>query len=173
MRVTRHLPSNQIHCNYTLHQQTLEQVRSAKYLELTITDNFEWDQHVFEISCKATKTLGILRRNLALTLRHTKKAAYKALFRPQLLFGILIITLRQRWRRKYRRHQPGGPTGDGRTSPTIGLSFRSLHLFCRSWTLLASNMLTQAYMLLSQDKGMGHHLDINKRIGTDALISKT
>ena len=32
MRVTRHLLSNQIHFNYSLHQQTLEQVRSAKYL---------------------------------------------------------------------------------------------------------------------------------------------
>ena len=42
MRVTRHLPSNQIHFNYSLHQQTLEQVESAKYLGITITDNLEW-----------------------------------------------------------------------------------------------------------------------------------
>ena len=41
MRVTRHLPSNQIHFNYSLHQQTLEQVESAKYLGITITDNLE------------------------------------------------------------------------------------------------------------------------------------
>ena len=33
-------------------------------------------------------------------------------------------------------------------------------------------MLTQAYMLLSQERGMGHHLDINKHIGADTLISK-
>ena len=60
MRVTRYLPSNQIHFNsyYSLHQQTLEQVRSANYLGLTITDNLEWGQHISEISCKATKTLG-------------------------------------------------------------------------------------------------------------------
>ena len=43
----------------------------AKYLELTITDVLEWGQHISEISCKATKTLGFLRRNLALALRHT------------------------------------------------------------------------------------------------------
>ena len=49
MRVTRHF--NQIHYNFTLHQQTLEQVR---YLGLTITDNLEWGQHVSKISCKAT-----------------------------------------------------------------------------------------------------------------------
>ena len=62
MRVTRHLLSNQIHFNYSLHQQTLEQVQSAKYLGITITDNLEWGQHVAEISSKATKTLGFLRR---------------------------------------------------------------------------------------------------------------
>ena len=38
---------------------------SAKYLGLTITDNLDWGQHVSEISCKATKTMGFLRRNLA------------------------------------------------------------------------------------------------------------
>ena len=32
MRVTWHFPSNQLHFNYSLHQQTLEQVESTKYL---------------------------------------------------------------------------------------------------------------------------------------------
>ena len=90
MRVTRHLPSNQIHFNYSLHQQTLEQVRSAKYLGLTITDDLEWGQHISEISCKATKTLGFLRRNLALAPRHTKEVAYKTLVCPQLEYAAPI-----------------------------------------------------------------------------------
>ena len=46
MRVTRHLPSNQIHFNYSLHQQILEHVQSAIYLGITITDNLEWGQPV-------------------------------------------------------------------------------------------------------------------------------
>ena len=71
MRVTRHLHDKQILFDYTLHQQKLEQVQSAKYLGLTITDNLDWGQHVSEISCKATKTMGFLRRNLALAPRHT------------------------------------------------------------------------------------------------------
>ena len=90
MRVTRHFPSNQIHFNYSLHQQTLEQVQSAKYLELTITDDLEWGQHVSEISCKATKTLGFLQRNLSLAPRHTKEVAYKTLVRPQLEYAAPI-----------------------------------------------------------------------------------
>ena len=119
MRVTRHLPFNQIHFNYSLHQQTLEQVRSAKYIGLTITDDLEWGQHISEISCKATKTLGFLRRSLALAPRHTKEVAYKTLVRPQiglsmqLLFGIPIMKLRQKSWRKCRGQQPGGPAGDG------------------------------------------------------------
>ena len=102
MRVTRHLPSNQIHFNYSLHQQTLEQIRSAKYLGLTITDDLEWGQHISEISCKATKSLGF-RRNLALAPRHTKEVAYKTLVRPQLEYAAPIWhpyneTEKKRWR---------------------------------------------------------------------------
>ena len=64
------------------------------YLGLTITDNLDCGQHVSEISCKATKTMGFLRRNLALAPRHTKEVAYKHWFdlssSMQHLFGILI-----------------------------------------------------------------------------------
>ena len=40
------------------------------YLGLTITDDLDWVQHISEITCKATKILGFLRRNLALAPRH-------------------------------------------------------------------------------------------------------
>ena len=86
MRVTRHLHDNQIKFDYLLHQQKLEQVHSAKYLDITITDNLDWGQHISEIACKATKTMGFLRCNLALagTCRNTKEFTYKTLVRPQL-----------------------------------------------------------------------------------------
>ena len=48
MRVTRHFPENQIQFEYSLHQQRLEQVQSAKYLGITITDNLDWGQRVLE-----------------------------------------------------------------------------------------------------------------------------
>ena len=50
MRVTRHLHENQIQFEYSLLQQKLEQVQSAKYLGITITDNLDWGQNVSEIS---------------------------------------------------------------------------------------------------------------------------
>ena len=90
MRVTRHLSSNQIHFNYSLHQEIMEQVQSAKYLGITITDTLEWGEHVAEISSKANKTLGFLRRNLTLAPRHTKEVAYQILVRPQLEYATPI-----------------------------------------------------------------------------------
>ena len=47
-------------------------------------------QHVSEISSKATKTLGFLRRNLAFAPRSTKEVAYKTLVRPKLEYSAPI-----------------------------------------------------------------------------------
>ena len=49
----------------------LEHVQSTEYLEITIKDNLDWGQHISEISCEATKTIGFLQRSLAFTPRHT------------------------------------------------------------------------------------------------------
>ena len=113
MRVTRHHTSNQIHFNYSLHQRTLEQVRSAKYLELTIThDNmflkFLVNQHWIFFGAIWLLHLGIQRK------LHTKHW-FVLSSSMQLLFGIPIMKLRQKRWRKYRRQQPGGPAGDGGT----------------------------------------------------------
>ena len=121
MKVTRLHPSRHIDFNYTLHQQTLEQVQSAKYLGLTITDDLDWGQHISEITCKATKTLGFLRRNLVwhwhlgiLRKLHTKHW-FGLNLSMQLLFGIPIMKLRLRRWRRCRGLLPGGPAGDGGT----------------------------------------------------------
>ena len=85
MRVTWLHPSRNLQFNDTLHQQTLEQVQSAAYLGLIITDDLDCGQHISKFTCKATKTLGFLRHNLA--LRHTEEVAYKTLVRPQLEYA--------------------------------------------------------------------------------------
>ena len=81
MRVTWHQHHKQILFDSSLHNQTLENVQLTKYSGITITDNMYWGKHVSEISSKATKTLGFLRRNLAFapTCRSTKEVAYKTL----------------------------------------------------------------------------------------------
>ena len=67
----------------------------AEYLGVQITDDLEWGQHINEITSKAIKTLGFLRRNMAFAPRETKAAAYTILVRLNLnmqhLFGCPII----------------------------------------------------------------------------------
>ena len=48
MRVTRHQHQKQIPFDYSLHNQTLENVKSTQYLGITITDNMDWGQHISE-----------------------------------------------------------------------------------------------------------------------------
>ena len=90
MRVTRHQHHKQILFDYSLHNQTLENVQSTKYLGITITDSMGWGQHVSEIFSKAAKTLGFLRRNLAFAPRSTKEVAYKTLVWPKLEYAAPI-----------------------------------------------------------------------------------
>ena len=90
IRVTLHQHHKQILFDYSLHKQTVENVQSAKYLGITITDNMDWGQHVSDISSKATKTLGFLRRTLAFAPRSNKEVAYKTLVRPKLEYAAPI-----------------------------------------------------------------------------------
>jgi hypothetical protein len=52
--VTRH---------YTLKGHTLESVTTAKYLGITISNDMNWDTHINNITSKANKIIGFLRRN--------------------------------------------------------------------------------------------------------------
>ena len=63
----------------TLQIKTLEEVQSAKYLGIRITNNLDWGQHILEITANATRTLGFLLWNLAFAPRQTKDVAYKIL----------------------------------------------------------------------------------------------
>ena len=61
---------------YETHQLTLDNVQAEKYLGITTTENMDRGQHFSDISSKATKSLGFLRRNLAFEPRSTKVVAY-------------------------------------------------------------------------------------------------
>ena len=68
----------------------MENVQSAKYLGITISDNMDWGQHISEISSKATMTLGFLHGNLAFAPRSIKEVAYKTLVWPKLEYAAPI-----------------------------------------------------------------------------------
>ena len=80
----RHQQHKHILFDYSLQNQTLENVQSAKYLGITISVYMDWGQHISEISSKATKTHGFLHRNLSFAPNSTKEVACKTLVWPKL-----------------------------------------------------------------------------------------
>ena len=79
MSVTRsHAPFKY---NCILKGHTLESVDTSKYLGITISSNMTWNAHINNITSKAQKLLGFLRRNLHIKNEHTKSMAYKSLVR--------------------------------------------------------------------------------------------
>jgi hypothetical protein len=55
-----------ISANYTLHNHQLDVVDSSKYLGVTINKNLRWEDHINNITARANRTLGFLKRNLRL-----------------------------------------------------------------------------------------------------------
>ena len=64
-----------------------EQVEDISYLGITLTSKLKWDQHVSTVSSKASKVLGVVRRNLYNCPRSVRETAYKTLVRPTLEYG--------------------------------------------------------------------------------------
>ena len=147
MRVTRHYSHKQIIYDYTLHQQTLENVQSERYLGITITENTDWGQPISRILTKATKTLGFLRKNMAFTPRSTKEVACKTLVRPKLEYAAPIWSpyckyqiqqvetavswTRRRWRNTNSvgemLHELKWPTLEARRNQSSLLLFHKIH----------------------------------------------
>ena len=76
--------------DYTLHNHRLEVVDSSKYLGVTINNNLKWDEHINNISARANRTLGFLRRNLRGCRTAARSRAYEALVRPTLEYAASI-----------------------------------------------------------------------------------
>ena len=68
--------------DYILHNHVLEAVKDSKYLGLTISHDLDWGTHINNITCKANKTLGFLRRNLKNCTPKVKNLTYTSLVRP-------------------------------------------------------------------------------------------
>ena len=54
---------------------------------MCLCSKLKWDQHVSSVSSKASKVLGIVRRNLHICPRSVRETVYKTLVRPTLEYG--------------------------------------------------------------------------------------
>ena len=68
---------------YTIHGQFLESVDSAKYLCVNISQELNLNHHINEITGKANRTHGFVKRNVKRKNEAVKELAYTTLVRPQ------------------------------------------------------------------------------------------
>ena len=100
LRITR----RQTPIIFDYYDRALEAVNITKYLGIHLSEDLRWNEHVRNISNKANKTLGFLKRNLRHCSAATKDRAYKVLvYNQQLNTALLYGTHTQprtsdRWR---------------------------------------------------------------------------
>ena len=127
MRVTRHLPSNQIHFNYSLHQQTLEPVNTLELLLLTTWNGVNMFLKFLLKQLRLWVFFGaIWLLHLSIRRKLHTKHWFALSSSMQLLFGIPIMKLRRKRWRKCRRQQLGGSAGDGIIKVALMLDWPSL-----------------------------------------------
>ena len=76
---------------YTLHGQVLESTDSAKYLGINISKTLNWNYHISEITNKANRNLGFVKRNMKTRNEAVTELAYKTLVRPQVEYASLFF----------------------------------------------------------------------------------
>ena len=76
--------------NYTIHNQVLETVESAKYLGITIHNKLNWNTHINQVVKKANNSRAFLQRNINQCPSKTKQLCYKALVRPQMEYASVV-----------------------------------------------------------------------------------
>jgi ribosomal protein L31E len=79
-----------ISANYTLHNHKLDVVDSSKYLGVTVNMNLRWDVHINNITTRANRALGFLKRNLRGCKTSVRARAYEAIVRPTLEYAANI-----------------------------------------------------------------------------------
>jgi hypothetical protein len=88
MHITRaHKP---IISDYYLKGHTLEAVDATKYLGVTLSRDLRWNTHIDNISAKANRILGMLKRNIGKGPERIKNLAYHALVRPHLEYAMCV-----------------------------------------------------------------------------------
>jgi len=75
------------HFEYKLGESILNETDGHPYLGVFISNKLNWKDHIHQITSKANRTLGFIRRNFYTCPKATKEAAYKALVRPLLEYS--------------------------------------------------------------------------------------
>ena len=88
MRMSR--KQTPISTQYELSGQVHEEVKDAKYLGVTVSDDLKWTKHINAITTKANSKLSFLRRNLKGCPEKLRETAYFALVRSFLEYSVTV-----------------------------------------------------------------------------------
>ena len=88
MRMSR--KQTPISTQYELSGQVLEEVKDAKYLGVTVSNDLEWTKHINAITTKPNSKLSFLRRNLKGCPEKLRETAYFALVRSFLEYSATV-----------------------------------------------------------------------------------
>ena len=80
-RITRKRTA--IERQYTIHGKVLKEVKNTKYLGVHLSSDLKWNCHIDQITSRANRALGFVKRNLRVKSR-TLERAYLSLVRPQI-----------------------------------------------------------------------------------------
>ncbi|XP_072017777.1 uncharacterized protein [Amphiura filiformis] len=81
---------SQVHHDYKLSNQTLAVVKSHPYLGIHLQDDLGWNTQIGSATSKASRMLGVVRRNLGNCPEKLKETAYLSLVRPHVEYGSVI-----------------------------------------------------------------------------------
>ena len=86
------LHTKQNHCLLTTHpvQDVLQQTQNHSYLGVELTQDLKWKTHINNITSKANRQLGFIKRNLLSCLQDLKAKAYIMLVRPLLEYSSTV-----------------------------------------------------------------------------------
>jgi hypothetical protein len=76
--------------DYKLGETVLQETKNHSYLGVEITHDMKWNIHVNNITAKANRSLGFIRRNLISCPKDLKSKAYITLVRPLLEFSSVV-----------------------------------------------------------------------------------
>ena len=77
--------------------QELESVKSHPYLGVELTQSLNWNNHINNITTKANRSLGFIKRNLKRCPEQIKDQAYKSLVRPHLEYASSVWSPHQKY----------------------------------------------------------------------------
>ena len=80
MHITR--SRHPINSQYTMHNQILATVDTARYLGVDISSNLDFSTHTSRIISNGNKTLDFLKRNIKTKHSGVREATYRTLVRP-------------------------------------------------------------------------------------------